>query len=108
MPARLSKKENLIPISEAAKILGVSVDTIRRWDKSGVLHSQRLNGKDRYFDLKDLEKIKFSSPLSISDAAEHLGISASTLRRLEKKGLLKPKRSKAGERIYNAKDLERF
>lgn len=35
-PASMEKNE-LIPIGKAAQILGVSVDTLRRWDKSGKL-----------------------------------------------------------------------
>ncbi len=31
-------KKDLITISDAAKILGVSIDTLRRWDKSGKLN----------------------------------------------------------------------
>jgi len=92
MPKLLPETEKLIPVSEAAQILGVSIDTIRRWDKKGVLHSERPNGKDRYFSLEELEKVKFSAPLTITEASKRLQISASTLRRLEKKGFIKPQR----------------
>ena len=33
--------DRLVSIGEAAKALGVSVDTIRRWERDGRLHSQR-------------------------------------------------------------------
>ena len=56
MPNNLSTNKKLVPISEAAKILGVSIDTVRRWDKSGVLRSNRIDGKTRHFSIKDLEK----------------------------------------------------
>lgn len=104
----LPKQKKLIPISGAAKVLGVSIDTIRRWDKSGVLHSERPNGKNRYFSLYELEKHKLCQPLSISEAAINLSISATTLRRLETKGLIKPKRNNAGERVYDKKLLKSF
>lgn len=104
----LPKQKKLIPISGAAKILGVSIDTVRRWDKSGVLHSERPNGKNRYFSLYELEKHKLCQSLSISEAAIELGISATTLRRLETKGLIKPKRNNAGERVYDKKLLKSF
>src|SRR3989344_1058806 len=106
--AALSKKEDIVPISEAAKILGVSIDTIRRWDKSGVIHSSRPNGKNRYFSIEELEKLKFSQPLSISEVVKQLGISASTLRRLEKKGLITPERNNNKERLYNRESIEKF
>lgn len=35
--------EELIIISEAAKILGVSIDTLRRWDKSGKLSPAKIS-----------------------------------------------------------------
>ena len=104
----LPKQKKLIPISEAAKVLGVSIDTIRRWDKSGVLHSERPDGKNRYFFLNELEKYKFCQPLSISEAAGKLGISATTLRRLEARSLIKPERNSAGERVYDKELLKNF
>lgn len=39
----------LIPIGEAARRLGVSADTLRRWEESGHLHPVRtLGGQRRY------------------------------------------------------------
>lgn len=104
----LPKQKKLIPISKAAKILGVSIDTIRRWDKSGVLHSERPDGKNRYFSLDELNEHKLGQPLSISEATLKLGISPTTLRRLEAKGLIKPKRNNAGERVYDEELLKSF
>jgi len=45
---------DLVRINEAAKILGVSVDTVRRWDKSGRLTSIRKPGGHRYYKESDL------------------------------------------------------
>ena len=104
----MPKDKKLVPISEAAKVLGVSIDTIRRWDKKGILHSERTDGKNRYFSIDELEKIKFSQPLAISEASKYLGISTSTLRRLEEKGLIKPERTEAGERVYDKDSLQKF
>lgn len=108
MSVRLPKQKKLIPISQAAKILGVSIDTIRRWDKSGVLHSQRPDGKNRFFSLKELEEHNSNQPLPISEAAKKLGISPTTLRRLETRGIFKPNRNNAGERVYNKDSIENF
>src|SRR3990167_9528589 len=108
MTDSLSTAKKLVPIREAAKILGVSIDTIRRWDKSGILHASRPDGKTRHFSVDELEKVKFSQPLSISDASKQLEISQSTLRRLEKKGLIVPQRTAAGERLYTKETLEKF
>ena len=108
MSDRLPNQKKLIPISEAAKVLGVSIDTVRRWDKSGVLHSERPDGKNRYFSLDELKKHKLSQPLPISEVARNLSISATTLRRLEARGLIKPKRNSAGERVYDEDLLKNF
>ena len=108
MTDSLPNQKKLVLISEAAKILGVSIDTVRRWDKSGVLHSERPDGKNRYFSLDELEKHKTSQPLSISQAAKNLGISPVTLRRLEDKGLIKPERNTAGERVYDKESIKNF
>ena len=97
-----------VPISEAAKILGVSIDTVRRWNKSGIIQSVRPDGKNRFFSQDELEKYKFDQPLPISEAAKKLGISAITLRRLESKGLIKPIRNNAGERVYTKDSLNEF
>lgn len=55
-------EEKLITITQAAEILGVSLDTLRRWDKSGKLVAIRKEGGvHRYYREKDLEI--FSSDL---------------------------------------------
>lgn len=49
-------EEKLVTIREATKILGVSIDTLRRWDKSGSLKSVRYSPKGhRYYNLDDLK-----------------------------------------------------
>ncbi|OIO52000.1 hypothetical protein AUJ78_01885 [Candidatus Peregrinibacteria bacterium CG1_02_41_10] len=49
-------KEELLNIGRAAGILGVSIDTLRRWDESGKLVAIRKNGgTHRYYREKDLE-----------------------------------------------------
>lgn len=50
------KGKNLIPISQAAELLGVSIMTLRRWDKSGRLSSLRTKtGDHRYYRKNDIE-----------------------------------------------------
>ena len=49
-------KEELLTIAQAAEILGVSLDTLRRWDKSGKLVAiKKDGGTHRYYREKDLE-----------------------------------------------------
>lgn len=41
-----------IKIGEAAKILGVSIQTLRRWEEAGYLMPHRKSeGNTRYYDL---------------------------------------------------------
>jgi len=43
-----------IQISKAAEYLGISVDTLRRWDKSGKFTAKKSTGGHRYYYLTDL------------------------------------------------------
>ena len=44
-----------IKIGEAAKILGVSIQTLRRWEETGyLLPDRKSNGKTRYYNLDQL------------------------------------------------------
>lgn len=48
--------EELLTIRKAAEILGVSIDTLRRWDKSGKLvATKKEGGVHRYYREKDLQ-----------------------------------------------------
>ncbi len=67
-------EENLLTITQAAEILGVSLDTLRRWDKSGKLVAiKKGGGTHRYYREKDLEifasdLMKFASEWIQNDA----------------------------------------
>ena len=51
--------EKLLNIGQASEILGVSIDTLRRWDESGKLVAIRKEGgTHRYYREKDLEIFK--------------------------------------------------
>ncbi|MBI2024652.1 MAG: MerR family transcriptional regulator [Candidatus Harrisonbacteria bacterium] len=71
-------EEKLLKISEAAEILGVSIDTLRRWDESGKLTAiKKEGGTHRYYKEKDIEifasdLFKFGSDW-ISQGAEFPG-----------------------------------
>lgn len=55
MRSIMNKGEKRVKIGEAAKILNVSIPTLRNWEKSGKLHASRTPGKQRYYALQDLE-----------------------------------------------------
>jgi len=50
--------KELLTIGEAAEFLGISVDTLRRWDKSGKLVAiKKKGGTHRYYAKEDLEML---------------------------------------------------
>jgi|GEM_PF-2845916 len=103
-----TKFEGYVTVREAAKILGVSIDTVRRWDKAGKLSAERLDGKNRYLLRSELEAFVDSHPLTTSQVAAELGVSVSTVRRLEDEGLLLPERDHTGKRLYNKQSIESY
>jgi DNA (cytosine-5)-methyltransferase 1 len=54
--ARVTQNSPLL-ISEAADTLGVSVDTVRRWEKKGLIRAERGERGERRFDRKSLEAL---------------------------------------------------
>lgn len=46
-----------LTINEASKKLGVSIDTIRRWDKKGLIKSVRNDKNYRIFDIDEIERL---------------------------------------------------
>lgn len=54
-----------ISVNEAASVLGVHPDTLRRWEKEGKITSERTEGGHRRYDLAQLLGIEESSGLTI-------------------------------------------
>lgn len=54
---RMLRLDDLVQIGEAAKIRGVSIETLRRWEKSGKLKSEKTEGGHRRYRIADLLKI---------------------------------------------------
>lgn len=52
------KKDDFITAGEAALQLGISIDTIRRWDKKGLIKSFRDEKNDRIFSLDEIKRIQ--------------------------------------------------
>jgi excisionase family DNA binding protein len=53
----MSETPDLLPIGEAARRLGVSVETIRRWDRAGKITSTRTVGGQRRFPASEVERL---------------------------------------------------
>jgi excisionase family DNA binding protein len=53
------QRRRLVKISDVAKALGVSEETIRSWTKRGVIKAIQIRkGLHRRFDLSEIERIK--------------------------------------------------
>lgn len=50
--------KTLLSIGEASKILDLSVDTIRRWDKKGLIKSSRNTSNYRLFNLNEIKQLQ--------------------------------------------------
>ncbi|MBU1104599.1 MerR family transcriptional regulator [Candidatus Parcubacteria bacterium] len=58
MPKNKTTLPKLLTIRQAAEVLNVHVETLRRWDKAGKLKATRINDRgDRRYDPKDIEVI---------------------------------------------------
>ncbi len=58
MPKIKDELPKLLTIRQAAEVLNVHVETLRRWDKRGKLGAIRVNERgDRRYDPKDIEAI---------------------------------------------------
>ena len=58
MPKKNTTLPKLLTIRQAAEVLNVHVETLRRWDKSGKLRAIRINKRgDRRYKPEDLEKL---------------------------------------------------
>lgn len=54
----MSTETTHIPIGEAARALGVSVATLRRWEARGKITAVRTPGDQRRFPLTEIERVK--------------------------------------------------
>jgi molybdopterin-binding protein len=45
-------------VSEAAKTLGISVDTLRRWDRQGRIKAERDRGNRRVVPASEIERLR--------------------------------------------------
>jgi molybdopterin-binding protein len=51
-------RKELYSASEAASVLGISLDTLRRWDKAGRIRVGRDAGNRRVVDAAEIERIR--------------------------------------------------
>lgn len=67
-----SHMATLLSISETAELLGVSMDTLRRWDAKGMLPSVRAGARGhRYYRLEDIQKYRNDPSLLAQNWVSH-------------------------------------
>src|SRR5579884_3625411 len=50
-------KQQLLPASDAARRLGISLDTLRRWDRDGRIATERDSANRRLVPLAEVERL---------------------------------------------------
>lgn len=60
-------EDRLVGIGDAAKALGVSVDTLRRWERDGRLQSQRDSRNRRTILVSEIERLGGHMPALTGD-----------------------------------------
>ena len=70
--------------AEAARALGISLDTLRRWDKSGKLRAQRDDANRRIVAVSEVERLRATRSEHLSARNKLAGV----VRSVEVEGLL--------------------
>jgi excisionase family DNA binding protein len=53
--------DDLLPIGDTARLLGVSVPTIRRWESEGKIAGTRTLGGQRRFSRSEIERVRLAA-----------------------------------------------
>ena len=108
----------LIGSLEAARLIEVSSWTLNRWADDGLIPCERSPGGHRRYRYSDLlqfkkkaevpVKKKVQSDLTISEAAEIVGLSIFLLQQLANEGKIPCTRNKNGHRLFKYEDLAAY
>src|SRR5918994_2503899 len=72
-------------VAEAARALGVSIDTVRRWDRAGKLRAQRDSANRRVIPAAEVERLRGAARSETLSARNHF---RGVVRSVEVDGLL--------------------
>lgn len=53
-----TETEPALPIGDAARMLNVSIDTLRTWESKGKISAIRTGGNQRRFPLSEIERVR--------------------------------------------------
>jgi molybdopterin-binding protein len=76
--------KDLLTSSEAARALGISVDTLRRWDRAGRLRTQRNSANRRLVPASEIRRLRGDAGAALSARNRFSGV----VREVEVEGLL--------------------
>jgi molybdopterin-binding protein len=62
MPARKTTGERLLKAGDAARALGISLDTLRRWDHEGRIRAERDRSNRRLVPASEVERLSGGPP----------------------------------------------
>ena len=109
-----NSQSQVLTVSQAAKFLKVSIDTLRRWDRSGKLTTRRSPGGNRRYSKEDLRNFKKTGSssndtlLTVKEAAEKLQVSPLTIRRWDNEGKIKVTRDESNYRRISMSEIKRI
>lgn len=63
MPARRRTDERLLKAGDAARALGISLDTLRRWDREGRIQCVRDGSNRRLVPRSEVERLRGTPPI---------------------------------------------
>lgn len=111
-PSRSHKRAEHCTVKVAAKRIGVSGNTIRRWADNGVLPCKRIGGKRVFYTrmldnfAKNIGEAPNPKEMSIANAARILGVNHWTLEDWTRRGLVVPTRVlPSGFRFFHIDDV---
>jgi molybdopterin-binding protein len=78
------RKKELYSAQEAARALGISLDTLRRWDRAGRIHTERDAANRRVVREAELERLRGNAEEALSARNRFTGV----VRAVEVDGLL--------------------
>jgi molybdopterin-binding protein len=68
MPRRRRTDERLLKAGEAARALGISLDTLRRWDREGRIRCIRDDSNRRLVPRSEVERVRGTPPIVATGA----------------------------------------
>jgi len=74
LPQRFDPSAPLFLISTAARLAGMHPQTLRTYDRLGLVVPKRASGRGRRYSIKDVEKLRFVQYLSQEEGINLVGV----------------------------------